>query len=287
MGPVTLSGVFSGSAEYFVEQIMEIQTYNDDSIDDEEEIPEEEYDKPYVSLAHDMGGLKGYVEAYMPMFIELEQDIWMYETLEDELLNTTMRLMSNEEFDFNPQRNYDYLQYLFLDVLFGDFQANGTTEGPTLRQVWLENTKALLAGFDLREHEEMPEYHDFNIHDTYKELGIEPGDDREGAIIKFTDESNVQHLASCFDSRGYIKEQHDIEDLIVFGVAPEGNLNYGMMTRGYMFVNGPPDRMLYVNTSAYRNNAPFEETYEWYVRHLDILEGRLLFDEEAMEYVAR
>ena len=282
MGPVTLSGVFSGSAEYFVERIMEIMCHNDDSIENEEEIPEEEYDKPYVSLAHNMGGLKGYVEAYSAAFVELEESTWPYETIDDVLSDHTLQMISDGHVDFDPQRNYDYLQYLFLDVLYGDAQANGTMEGLTLREVWIENTKALLAGFDLREHG----YNDFNLHDTYKALGIEPGDDIEGAIIVFTDESNVQHLASCFDSRGYIKEQHDIEDLIVFGAAPEGNLNYGMMTRGYMFVNGPPDRMLYVNTTAYRNNAPFEENYEWYVRHLDILEGRLVFNLEAMEYVA-
>ena len=285
MGPVTLSGVFSDSAEYFVETIMEIVAYNDDSIDNEEEIPEEEYDKPYVSLAHDMGGLKGYVEAYMPMFIELEEDIGFYEDLDDELQDTIMRMISNEEFDFNPQRNYDYLQYLFLDVLFGDCQASGTAEGPTLRQVWVENTLALLAGFTLDLHENVQ---DFDNDLVLNALGIEHGDDRDGGILKFTSKSNVKFLASCLNSKGYIQEQCDIEDLVVFGAAPEGNLNYGMMTRGYMFVNGPPDRMLYAGHHiSHRNNAPFQETYEWYTRHLDILEGRLVFDKEAMEYVER
>ena len=66
MGPVTLSGVFSGFRRVFRRTHNgDYVTYEDDTIDNEEEIPEEEYDKPYVSLADDMGGLKGYVEAYI------------------------------------------------------------------------------------------------------------------------------------------------------------------------------------------------------------------------------
>ena len=282
MGPVTLSGVFSGSAEYFVERIMEIMSYDDDSIDNEEEIPEEEYDKPYVSLADDMGGLLGYVSAYMGPLVELDGSTWGYEALDDEITETTLRLINNEEFDFNPQRNYDYLQYLFLDVLFGDSQASGTSEGEALRQVWIENTLILLAGFQLTLHEDVTE---FNHNGVMKTLGIENGDDRDGAIIEFTDKSNVKDLASCFNARPYLSERQDVEDLILFGVAPEGNLNYGLMTRGYMFVDGPPDRLLYMNTRAYDNNYQLQPSYEWYTRHLDILEGRLTFSKEEMSYV--
>ena len=117
-------------------------------------------------------------------------------------------------------------------------------------------------------------------------LDIENGDDRNGALITFTEQSNVRHLASCFGAHPHLHEQSDVEDLILFGAAPEGNLNYGMMTRGYMFTDGPPDRMLYVNTRAYDNNYLFQVSYEWYTRHLDILEGRLTFSKEEMSYVA-
>ena len=287
MGPVTLSGVFSGSAEYFVEKIVEIVAYNDDSIDDEEEIPEEEYDKPYVSLADDMGGLKGYIEAYLGPLVELEGSTWPYEEIDDEITFTTMLLIGNEYFDFNPQRNYDYLQYLFLDRMFGDVHESGDSKGPTLREVWIENTRTLIEGFDMASNEIMPDFHSFNHSSVMNTLGIENGDDKEGSTIVFTDKSNVMHLAYCFGARPHLPEHVSVEDLILFGAAPEGNLNYGMMTRGYMFIGGAPDRMLFMATSAYRNNGTLEENYEWYIRHLDILEGRLVYNKEAMEYVER
>ena len=298
MGPVTLSMMFSEASEEFVTNMVRILYFEDPDDADELDLPDEAYDAPYVSMLQALGGLMGYIGAYSEGFTLYDGSWEMLNDLEEHLQGTAFNLISEDNYQYQQiAHNFDYHQYLFLE-LFGEigcdeFTEDGVRQFPTLLDKWRVNTDKLLSCFQL-DSDQMP--YNFKTGQMLNTLGVTFDTTKNGDAyqLRFGDRSNVQHLASCHNRTagrvGYtlepgapvLHEEACIEDSVVFGVAPTGNLDYGLMTRGYIYPQGPPQRVLFPSHATDRRDL--HHLYHWYKRHLDILSDTVVFNHEDMRY---